>query len=225
MADFSPTTVIRCACLLAALLWPHLAAASSDACERAASEAAVRSGVPESILLAITLTETGRESGGLLRPWPWTINNAGEGHWFATAQEAEVYAARAAAEGKTNFDIGCFQLNHRWHSAAFASAGDMLDPLANALYAGRLLADHYGRAGDWSVAAGAYHSATPEFADRYRARFDEILAGLAEVPDAEPRQIASLGLRENRFPLLNGGAGSAGSLVPLQTGGRRLIGN
>jgi hypothetical protein len=36
--------------------------------------------------------------------------------------------------------------------------------------------------GNWSQAAGAYHSRTPHFNARYRARFDRIHAGLAGTP-------------------------------------------
>lgn len=233
MTDPTSVPAIWCTCLVAALLWSHSATAAPDLCEQAAAAAAAQSGVPADVLLAVTLTETGRNTSGTLRPWPWTVNVSGEGHWFATARDAVDFAVQAQAEGKTNFDIGCFQLNYRWHNTAFPSVSAMFDPTENALYAARFLSDLYVQHGDWATAAGAYHSATQKHAKRYRARFDAILAGLSHKPqDAEPRQIASLNLneiplstRENRFPLLNGGVGSVGSLVPLQTGGRRLIGN
>ena len=53
----------------------------------------------------------------------------------------------------------------------------MFDPEWTATYAAQFLRTLYEERGDWSAAAGAYHSLTPEFANIYRARFDKIVAG------------------------------------------------
>jgi Transglycosylase SLT domain len=188
-------------------------------CIDAAAEASRSSGVPEEVLLAITLVETGRNG----RPWPWTVNFGGDGRWLDTASEAAAVVEAALAEGVTNIDLGCFQLNHRWHASGFASVEDMLDPVTNARYAADFLASHFETTGDWAEAAAAYHSGTPEFATRYRARFETVLAGLGgemTAPRTDP-----LPERENRFPLLLAGTrGTRGSLVPQGAGGMRLIG-
>jgi hypothetical protein len=185
-------------------------------CLAAAARAADQTGVPYDVLLAISTVETGRNN----RPWPWTVNFGGDGHWFDTAAEAEASVADAVNRGVTNVDLGCFQLNYRWHAEGFGSISDMLDPDRNALYAAEFLADHFAETGDWALAAAAYHSATPEHAETYQAKFEAVYASLsgAEVPSvAEPRV--------NRFPLLLGGnTGTGGSLVPQGPGGLRLIG-
>ncbi|NGM44403.1 lytic transglycosylase domain-containing protein [Rhodobacter sp. SGA-6-6] len=210
---------------LAAVLAPALPAAAADLCLRAAEEAARKTGVPLQLLLAVTLTETGRRRDGALHPWPWALNRGGEGLWFATEEEALAVLSDAVAQGTTNIDVGCFQLNYRWHSAAFASLEQMLDPRANALHAARLLARHAAEQGDWIAAAGAYHSATPEKAAAYLARLEPNYAGLGGtdsfiIPPAE-----DAGLRVNGFPLLVAGqSASAGSLVPRAAGGRPLFG-
>lgn len=191
----------------------------ADLCLQAASDAADRTGVPYAVLRAISTVETGRHG----RPWPWTVNFGGDGRWFDSAVEAETEAAAALDLGATNVDLGCFQLNYRWHAEGFASLADMLDPVQNATYAAEYLAQHFARTGDWALAAAAYHSSTPEFAEAYRAKFEAALAeaGGAPVPTALPGAIA----RENRFPLLvAGSAGARGSLVPSSPGGLRLIG-
>lgn len=202
-------------CLAAALL-PLAGAAFAGAetlCHAAARVAADRSGVPFEVLIAISRTETGRATGGTVEPWPWTINDSGDGYWFATRAEAEAHAAATLAAGRTSFDLGCFQLNYRWHHGGFASAAAMLDPEDNALYAAQFLADLYTESGDWSVAAGAYHSRTAEYATRYRARFDEFHAAAR----AQGRQPGLVDDRPNSFPLLQQGEGrrAPGSLVPL----------
>lgn len=191
----------------------------SALCLQAAQAAAGRTGVPYEVLLAVSLVETGRDR----RPWPWTVNLGGEGHWLDSAPEAEALVAGALDQGATNIDIGCFQLNYRWHAEAFSSLADMLDPDKNADYAADYLASHFARTGDWALAAAAYHSATPEHADRYRRQFETAFAGLSDGEPPSGREIAET--RVNNFPLLVvGQAGVRGSLVPATSGGRRLIG-
>jgi soluble lytic murein transglycosylase-like protein len=120
----------------------------------------------------------------------------------------------------------------------------MFDPDANAAYAARFLSELHAELGDWSRAAGAYHSRTPSFAWKYRARFDRIRARLvaahgedaptetvATVAAAEPALAARQTLpppaaadtaadeiRDNRFPLLlsTGSDRGLASLVPLE---------
>lgn len=218
--------------MILVLALPQAALAARDVpalCEAAAQIAARREGVPVDVLRALTLTETGHRRDGALRPWPWAVNRAGEGHWFDTEAEALDYAASVLRSGARNFDVGCFQLNHRWHAEGFADLRTMFDPVENALYAARFLRTQYQTTGDWTRAAGAYHSLTPEYALRYRTRFAQLLAGLGDAPLP---QVARADLRENTFPLLRGGRGSGGSLVPggagvgsLFTPAARLIGN
>lgn len=189
-----------------------------DICRDAARQAAERSGVPFDVLMAISIVETGHDG----KPWPWTINVDGEGHWLESAEAAAELVEQALGEGVTNVDLGCFQLNLRWHAGSFTSAEDMLDPARNALYAANYLAGHFAKTGDWALAAAAYHSATPEHADRYRARFEEAWAGFDGWETAE---VASEAERVNSFPLLvSGQTGRQGSLVPATSGGLRLIG-
>lgn len=214
--------VFGCA-VVAVMLVPLATSAARDPsqiCVDAAARGAEISGVPFKILLAVTLTETGRSIGGTLRPWPWALNVDGESLWLESAEDALAAAESALAAGRRNFDLGCFQINHRWHGDRFASLGAMLDPAANAAYAAGFLADLYAQSGSWPDAVADYHSRTPEYADRYRDRFEAIYSGLADggVPaDAPPRP--------NSFPLLQAGTpGSPGSLVPIAPAGRPLIG-
>ena len=56
------------------------------------------------------------------------------------------------------------QINYRWHGHAFPSLEAMFDPEWTATYAAQFLRTLYEERGDWSAAAGAYHSLTPELA-------------------------------------------------------------
>lgn len=191
----------------------------ANLCLQAAANAADQTGVPYDVLLAISVVETGRDG----QPWPWTVGIAGEGQWSDTAEDAANLVYTALQAGVTNVDIGCFQLNLYWHAGAFQSVEDMLDPSRNAAYAAEFLAEKYAETGDWSAAAAAYHSATPEYAVGYEARFDETWTKLAGTEPGPPPLDEA---RPNRFPLLMPGqGGSAGSLVPATSGGIRLIGD
>jgi Transglycosylase SLT domain len=209
---------------LCVVSWAEVAQPREDAtalCLRAAADAAAETGVPYDVLLAISTVETGRNN----RPWPWTVNFGGDGTWFDTAEEAEASVAKALDQGATNVDLGCFQLNYRWHAQGFASIADMLDPAQNATYAARFLADHFAQTGDWALAAAAYHSATPEYAAAYQARFEAVYAGVQSDGGQDVAPDLPAGDRLNRFPLLVAGAsGTRGSLVPSGSGGVRLIG-
>lgn len=213
-----------------------------EVCDAAARYAASQTGVPLSVLLAITRTETGRKHGGKFAPWPWTVNMEGAGKWFDDVDQALAYVERHHSAGARSFDVGCFQLNYKWHGQHFSSIPDMFDPRENALYAASFLRDLYGEMGDWEKAAGAYHSRTKKYADRYKKRFrslraqfldqdgnanpfddvnQRILAGtFAQPEDTVPTQVP----RQNLYPLLQTGAArSMGSLVPVQNAPARPL--
>ena len=187
-------------------------------CDAAAIAAADEFAIPQDLLLAIIRVETGRDGDDGLHPWPWTLNQNGKEAWFETQEDAVAAAEAALAEGAENVDIGCFQLNHRWHGAAFDSVAAMIDPESNARYAAGFLTDLYAQEGDWSAAVAAYHSRTEAQGDRYLALVESVLANLPESSATETRS-------ENRFPLLQAGVrGCAGSIVPQLASAGRLIG-
>jgi soluble lytic murein transglycosylase-like protein len=203
------------------LLFPAPAMALVDPavlCQDAARRAAADSGVPYGVLMAIATVESGRDNA----PWPWTVNVGGSGQWFDTAEEAANRVDQALLEGATNIDLGCFQLNYRWHASAFSSVDDMLDPVRNAAYAADYLSLQFAKTGDWALAAAAYHSATPEHARVYQDKFETAYSGQSQGSD--PIEPAGMP-RSNGYRLLvSGAAGQKGSLFPSVSGGRRLIG-
>lgn len=201
-------------------------AATGGICDSAANRAAAESGVPAEVLLSITRTETGRNREGRLEPWPWTVNMEGTGRWFSSEDEARAYVFHHFKRGARSFDVGCFQINYRWHGQAFSSIDQMFDPLENARYAAGFLKSLHSETGNWSKAAGAYHSRTDRHATRYRARFDRIRAALD--PQRAPQlaeshldeETVTRAARPNAYPLLHnsGNRRGHGSLVPLDDG-------
>lgn len=191
-------------------------------CDQAARAAARSRNVPYDVLHAISRAETGRTTEGRLQPWPWTVNMEGTGKWFATEDEARAYVFRHFKRGARSFDVGCFQVNYKWHGAAFRSIDDMFDPVLNADYAAKFLLDLYHEFGNWSDAAGAYHSRTQSHARTYAARFDEIRATASagrDAPTAGERVRGSgpspIFARTASTPLIAGDPARLGSLVPI----------
>lgn len=188
------------------------AARPNDSCDQAAVVAAERTGVPARLLMAIARTEAGRQQDGIFAPWPWTVNEAGAGSFFPNKEEAEKHVATALAAGASNIDIGCFQINFRWHSQAFPSVSSMFDPERNALYAATFLKQLLQETGSWEGAVGAYHSRLEEAATGYVAKVKAHLDEPANI-EAPPVIQAVTPSRKNTYPLLHGGAGTMGSLV------------
>lgn len=195
--------------------WGGVVTASpSRLCDEAARLAAAQTNVPLAILQAVTLAETGhmaRDTAGF-GPWPWAVQADSRGHWFDNQASAITYAKSLVAQGKTNIDIGCFQLNMRWHSDGFHSVEDMFSPAGNALYAAMFLDRLHQETGDWRRAVGRYHSRDGNRAEAYLQRlerlFEQNLAGRAavpappDVPQKPSRVVEKFGLVAARGPLL-----------------------
>lgn len=213
------------ALIVALLIALPAVADPADLCLSAANRASQESGVPYDVLAAIALTETGRTRQGRMAPWPWTVNMEGKGHWFDSQPEAESFAEQSYRAGSRSFDIGCFQINHRWHGEHFTSIREMFDPLSNARYAARFLSELFAEYGDWTRAAGAFHSRNEEFAGRYRARFAQLRDGLdGSPPEDLVVAMAEPARRSSTYVFMSGGApGSLGSLVPRGQTARPLF--
>lgn len=210
-------SLVLCAC---GLSLPCAQARGESVCDTVAANAATETDVPLDLLRTIARVETGRNG----EPWPWTLNIDGQGYWFDSQQEAADAVESALADGANQIDLGCFQLNLRWHGAAFADVATMLDPQQNASYAARFLSDLYRERGDWRMAAADYHSRTPEKGENYVAALEAafLASGSGPLPAPEPQPVTP---RQNRFPLLLAGEiGGFGSLVPVTLGVSPLIG-
>ena len=175
-----------------ALPFPPKPTSSAAACLKAIFDAQDRYGIPENLLLAIGIQEAGRNSDEGLTVWPWAANANGEGKYFRNKEDALNWISQKQAEGITNIDVGCMQINQKWHGAAFSSVEDALDPIANVDYAARFLSDLYASEKDWIRAAGRYHSSTP----KYQRIYLDTLERNLNVANANVAQLAQLALRE-----------------------------
>ena len=154
----------------------HAMSNETKICDIAAQKAARAFGVPVNYLSAITRVETGRLVNGKFDPWPWAVNANGQGIWFSNRLTALEFIDNYLKSGRSNIDIGCFQINYRWHGKQFSSLEQMIDPVENAKYAAEFLKSLSFEMPSWLDASGAYHSKTEKFARIYRQKVEKHLA-------------------------------------------------
>lgn len=151
---------------------PRVLAPVQSICIREILLAQTRYDIPQNILLAIGLQEAGTRISKQLVVWPWVVNAEGRGFFFDTKARAINWVQEQLDGGMESIDVGCMQVNLRWHPEAFASLTEAFTPEANVDYAARLLRSHYEVTGDWLSAAGRYHSKTPEKQQIYLASLE-----------------------------------------------------
>ena len=163
---------------------------------RAAIAAAERaSGVPDRLMQAIGVVESGRaDERGIVAAWPWTINVEGVGQVFDTKAEAIAAVQAHRARGARSIDVGCMQVNLLHHADAFASLDQAFDPAANARYAANFLVRLLAQTGSWPRAAAGYHSLTPDIGAEYARKVLAVWARPAPSPaSASPSPFAMAG--------------------------------
>lgn len=183
-----------------------MAADAWSYCRTAAGKIERARNLPPALLQAMTLVETGRRGpDGAHTAWPWTINAGGRGYHFASKREAVWAVRRLMADGVQSIDVGCMQVNLRYHPRAFTSLEEAFDPMANMAYAASFLSALHARHGDWRAATARYHSYNPALREKYAARVDATLArerkAMAAADTAAPQRAAPA-------PAAGGGHGS-----------------
>lgn len=128
--------------------------------------------IPNFLLGAISLVESGTYHEKLKRrvPWPWTVMAEGRGRYFATKAAAINEVRGLRQKGVRNIDVGCMQVNLMHHPKAFRTLEEAFDPRKNAEYAAQFLVSLKDGHNSWSRAVGYYHSRTPVRTNRYREK-------------------------------------------------------
>ena len=133
-------------------------------CEYLAKDAEKKYELPENILLSISRVESGYQKvDGIIRAWPWTLNAGGDSAYFKTKKAALNSLKKRIKSGVTNIDVGCMQINYRWHNKLFSNLSDMINPIKNVDYGARFLKKLFQRHGSWEKAVKYYHSSKSKF--------------------------------------------------------------
>ena len=199
--------------------------ADTGICIREILDAQTRHGIPDNLLLAIGLQEAGTRRNGQYTVWPYAVNAAGTGRLFDSRTAALDWVRERQRDGVRSIDVGCMQINLRWHPEAFTDAAQGFDPRANVDYAARFLKDLRQRTGSWMQAAGAYHSQEPEYRDIYLTRLrGNISAANARLADFVALANAT-GSHQLKAPARNNDVPDRGVVVARATWGARLGGD
>ena len=182
-------------------------------CEYLAKDAERRHGLPENILLSISRVESGfRKVDGVTRAWPWTLNAGGDSAYFKTKEAALDHLKEKTKTGTTNIDIGCMQLNYRWHKKFFNNLDDMMSPEKNVDYSARFLKKLHKRHGSWEKAVKYYHSSKSKFNVKYYKKVKAVWRRENNESSLEPKVVTALFETEaKKLNILN----KKGQAVPL----------
>ncbi|MPR05664.1 lytic transglycosylase domain-containing protein [Microvirga tunisiensis] len=94
---------------------------------------------------------------------------------LATSAEMAALIVVARSKTATQIDVGCGQINLKWHASGFKTLGTLLDPRINVSYAAWHLSNLQKQTGSWVKAAARYHSYKPENQERYICRLWETM--------------------------------------------------
>lgn len=160
---------LRALLMLATLIFFGVPAANAanppvqTACMQAAGDAEALLRLPRHLLKAVSLAETGRWNAARKASfaWPWTVTVDGKGRFFRTKAAATAFVQEMLRRGVTNIDVGCMQINLRYHPRAFRTLDEAFDPRRNALYAGALMIHLRKTHRSWPTTVAHYHTARP----------------------------------------------------------------
>ncbi len=146
-------------------------AAADDAllCLRETARIEKKEGIQKHLLSAISLVETGRYRKEYPTgvAWPWTVRTAEKGSYFDTKREAMDFVNELRKKGEESIDVGCMQINLKFHPDAFKDLDEAFDPAKNIAYAVKFLKRNYKETNSWGAAATQYHSKNSEKAMKY----------------------------------------------------------
>jgi len=168
--------IVLCLCLFGSIapvkatsLYAQPVDNSGQKCEKATQIQERRDNIPAHLLKAVSLAESGRwdKKSRVNVAWPWTVTSGGEGRFYDSQEEAIAEVEILITSGVENIDVGCMQINLKYHPDAFETLDQAFNPSVNAAYAAKFLKQKFDQSGSWTKAVGLYHSATPEKGTAY----------------------------------------------------------
>ena len=148
---------------------------NSNLCKRYLNAYEKKYNMPRDMLKAIALTESGKWSKLLNKKimWPWTINVEGKGYQFDNRYQAIKAVKHFQNKGITSIDVGCMQINLKYHPEAFRTLNQAFEPRYNIGYAAKVINNKYSKNGDWETAIRHYHNVHEKYSDKYLKRVYE----------------------------------------------------
>ena len=130
-------------------------------CENTIESVEIQTEIPKGLLLGIGKAEAIRKIKNKFVIWPWTINHAGKSMFFDTKKQMRNYVFKNLKRNDFNMDVGCMQINIKWHKNNFKKISDMFEVNPNISYAASFLQQLKNKHGSWDNAIKSYHSSDP----------------------------------------------------------------
>ena len=131
-------------------------------CENTIESVEIQTEIPKGLLLGIGKAEAIRKIKNKFVIWPWTINHAGKSMFFDTKKQMRNYVFKNLKRNDLNMDVGCMQINIKWHKNNFKKISDMFEVNPNISYAASFLQQLKNKHGSWDNAIKHYHSSDPK---------------------------------------------------------------
>ena len=134
----------------------------SNSCEKTIESIELQTDIPKGLLLAMGKAEAIRKINNKSIIWPWTVNHAGKSMFFDTKKQMRNYVFKNLKRNDFNIDVGCMQINIKWHKNNFKKIADMFEVSPNISYAASFLLQLKNKHGSWDKAIKHYHSSDPK---------------------------------------------------------------
>ena len=131
-------------------------------CENTIESVELQTDIPKGLLLGIGKAEAIRKINNKYIIWPWTINHAGKSLFFENKEQMKNYVFKNLKRKDFNIDVGCMQINIKWHKNNFKKISDMFEVNPNISYAASFLKQLKKNHGSWDKAIKHYHSSDPK---------------------------------------------------------------
>ena len=131
-------------------------------CENTIESIELQTDIPKGLLLGIGKTEAIRKINNKYIIWPWTINHAGKSLFFDNKEQMKNYVFKNLKRKDFNIDVGCMQINIKWHKNNFKKISDMFEVNPNISYAASFIKQLKNKHGSWDKAIKHYHSSDPK---------------------------------------------------------------
>ena len=131
-------------------------------CENTIESIETQTDIPKGLLLGIGKAEAIRKIKNKFVIWPWTLNHNGKSMFFDTKKQMRNYVFKNLKRNDFNIDVGCMQINIKWHKNNFKKISDMFEVNPNISYAASFLQQLKNKYGSWDKAIKHYHSSDPK---------------------------------------------------------------
>ena len=97
--------------------------------------------LPNKLLTSISLVESGKVEGNKVNSWPWALNVDGKSKYFDNKKDTLSFLEKNLQKN-INIDVGCMQINYKFHGHNFKNLDHILNPEENVKYAAEFLKNY-----------------------------------------------------------------------------------